>query len=96
MLQAQNEQCQTIGDSKEYRWPLSSREGEWKQQTVQLKTGQNVLQWKTIGMDVHQGKPVLIKAIEISGMNIQIANHIYVQTITHLKLLIFKFHLFII
>jgi hypothetical protein len=46
---------------------LITREGEWKQQTVRLKAGQNVLQWKTIGMDVHQGKPVLIKSIEISG-----------------------------
>jgi len=44
-----------------------TREGEWKQQTVRLKAGQNVLQWKRIGMDVHQGKPVLIKSIEISG-----------------------------
>lgn len=46
---------------------MVTREGEWKQQTVRLKAGQNVLQWKTIGMDVHQGKPVLIKSIEISG-----------------------------
>nr|CAD7198798.1 unnamed protein product [Timema douglasi] len=65
--QAQNDQCQSIGDSKEYRWPSATRKGEWKQQTVHLKTGQNVLQWKTIGMDTHQAKPVLIKAIEISG-----------------------------
>lgn len=66
-IQAQNDQCQSIKDSKEYRWPSITREGEWKQQTVHLKAGQNVLQWKTIGMDVHQGKPVLIKSIEISG-----------------------------
>nr|CAD7428449.1 unnamed protein product [Timema monikensis] len=67
--QAQNDQCQSIGDSKEYRWPSATRKGEWKQQTVHLKTGQNVLQWKTIGMDTHQAKPVLIKAIEISGVD---------------------------
>ncbi|XP_068081917.1 endosome/lysosome-associated apoptosis and autophagy regulator family member 2 isoform X2 [Anabrus simplex] len=68
-FEAQNEQCHSIEDSKEYRWPSSTREGEWKQQTVQLRTGQNVLQWKTIGMDIHQGKPVLIKSIEISGVS---------------------------
>ncbi|XP_049781740.1 endosome/lysosome-associated apoptosis and autophagy regulator family member 2-like [Schistocerca cancellata] len=67
-FEAQNDQCQSVGDSKEYRWPSSTREGEWKQQTIQLKTGQNVLQWKTIGMDIHHGKPVLIKSIEISGV----------------------------
>ena len=67
LIQAQNDQCHSIKDSKEYRWPSTTREGEWKKQTVRLKAGQNVLQWKTIGMDVHQGKPVLVKSIEISG-----------------------------
>ncbi|XP_033608891.1 UPF0577 protein KIAA1324-like homolog [Cryptotermes secundus] len=67
-FEAQNDQCQSIKDSKEYRWPSVTREGEWKQQTVHLKAGQNVLQWKAIGMDMHQGKPVLIRSIEISGV----------------------------
>lgn len=63
----QNEQCQSVDDGKEYRWPSGTREGEWKQHKVRLKTGQNLLQWKTFGMDHDQGKPVLIQSIEISG-----------------------------
>lgn len=66
--QAQNAQCQSLRDSKEFRWPQYTREaGEWKKQTVRLLTGQNVLQWKTLGMDHGQSRPVLIKSIEISG-----------------------------
>ncbi|KAG8225691.1 hypothetical protein J437_LFUL001723 [Ladona fulva] len=72
-FEAQNEQCQSVGDSKEQRWPSSTKEGEWKKQTIHLKSGQNVLQWKTIGIESHRGKPVLIKSIEISGKYPKIA-----------------------
>ncbi|KAF4529029.1 hypothetical protein B566_EDAN017484 [Ephemera danica] len=67
-FEAQNEQCQSLDDSKEYRWPSSTRDGDWKKQVIQLKTGQNVLQWKTIGMESSPGKPIIIKSIEISGV----------------------------
>ncbi|XP_059468673.1 endosome/lysosome-associated apoptosis and autophagy regulator family member 2-like isoform X2 [Neocloeon triangulifer] len=67
-FEAQNEQCQSVADAKEYRWPSATAEGEWHRQVVQLKPGNNLLQWKTIGMETYPGKPVLIKSIEISGM----------------------------
>jgi hypothetical protein len=66
-FEAQNEQCQSVADAKEYRWPPTTTEGEWRRQVVQLKAGNNLLQWKTIGMETYPGKPVLIRAIEISG-----------------------------
>ncbi|XP_071449238.1 endosome/lysosome-associated apoptosis and autophagy regulator family member 2-like [Hetaerina americana] len=67
-FEAQNEQCQSVGDTKIDRWPSATKEGEWKKQVIHLKAGQNVLQWKTIGMDCHKGKPVLIKSVEITGV----------------------------
>ncbi|XP_034231300.1 UPF0577 protein KIAA1324-like homolog [Thrips palmi] len=70
-FEAQNAQCQSLRDSKEFRWPQYTREaGEWKKQTVRLLTGQNVLQWKTLGMDHGQSRPVVIKSIEISGVSL--------------------------
>ncbi|CAB3379879.1 Hypothetical predicted protein [Cloeon dipterum] len=66
-FEAQNEQCQSVADAKEFRWPSVTAEGEWRRQVVQLKPGNNLLQWKTIGMETYPGKPILIKSIEISG-----------------------------
>ena len=48
-------------------WPALTKEGEWKNISVPLKKGLNVLHWKTIGMDLHTGKAVIIRRIEISG-----------------------------
>ncbi|KAB7497174.1 hypothetical protein Anas_02860 [Armadillidium nasatum] len=66
---AQNEQCQSIDDADDAKWPPLTREGQWKTMRVELKTGLNVLHWKTIGIDVRGStRPVMIKTIQISGV----------------------------
>ncbi|GAB6028023.1 hypothetical protein CHUAL_002249 [Chamberlinius hualienensis] len=71
-FQAQNDQCQSFEDAEQSRWPLLTDEGKWHSVSVPLKTGLNVLQWKTIGMSAEglhrHSKAVLIGSIEISGM----------------------------
>ncbi|XP_043246470.1 endosome/lysosome-associated apoptosis and autophagy regulator family member 2-like isoform X2 [Amphibalanus amphitrite] len=64
----QDDQCQQLVGLEDSTWPALTKEGEWKNITVPLKKGLNVLHWKTIGMDLHTGKAVLIKRIEISGV----------------------------
>ncbi|CAL4108298.1 unnamed protein product [Meganyctiphanes norvegica] len=68
-FQAQNDQCQSIDDADDYKWPPLTREGQWKRVEVALTTGLNVLHWKTIGIENHgSSRPVMIKSIEISGV----------------------------
>ena len=57
-------------DKDSVKWPTKTDEGEWKTVTVNLKSGMNVLVWKTMGMSLSRHKikkPVLIKKIEIYG-----------------------------
>ncbi|XP_050414359.1 endosome/lysosome-associated apoptosis and autophagy regulator family member 2 isoform X2 [Patella vulgata] len=68
----QNDQCQAAGDDESSQWPKITDEGQWHKQTVKLKSGMNVLQWRTIGVmsDMAKSKtvPILIRNIEISGV----------------------------
>ncbi|XP_070549925.1 endosome/lysosome-associated apoptosis and autophagy regulator family member 2-like isoform X2 [Ptychodera flava] len=72
---AQNDQCQTMRDTNVNRWPATTGEGEWKTITMYLKSGLNVIYWKTMGVDFDDDgnnkkkvKPVLIKEIEVMGI----------------------------
>lgn len=68
-FQAQDEECQSIDDADNYKWPPLTREGQWQTRSMELKPGLNVLHWKTIGMEAHgSSRPVLIKSIQISGV----------------------------
>ncbi|XP_014663683.1 PREDICTED: UPF0577 protein KIAA1324-like homolog isoform X2 [Priapulus caudatus] len=65
----QNDECRSYTDSA--KWPRHTGEGEWNTAEVLLKSGQNILSWKTIGINFdtkRTPKPVLIKRIEISGV----------------------------
>ncbi|XP_070549731.1 endosome/lysosome-associated apoptosis and autophagy regulator family member 2-like [Ptychodera flava] len=72
---AKNDQCQTMRDTNVNRWPATTGEGEWKTITMYLKSGLNVIYWKTMGVDFDDDgnnkkkvKPVLIKEIEVMGI----------------------------
>ena len=81
--QAQNDQCQSIGDADDAKWPPLTWEGQWKTIQVQLKTGLNVLHWKTIGIDTHSSaRPVMIKSIRISGGSLN--NHVFSEVFRRL------------
>ncbi|ESP03535.1 hypothetical protein LOTGIDRAFT_81462, partial [Lottia gigantea] len=68
----QNDQCQAAGDDDASQWPKVTEEGQWRKQSVNLKSGMNVIQWRTIGVlsDLSPSKqiPILIRNIEISGV----------------------------
>nr|XP_006825517.1 PREDICTED: UPF0577 protein KIAA1324-like [Saccoglossus kowalevskii] len=71
---AQNDQCQTLKDTNANRWPQATGDGEWKKITMSLKSGLNVIYWKTMGVDFEtssrkkKSKPVLIREIEVMGI----------------------------
>ncbi|BFZ10557.1 hypothetical protein BsWGS_13596 [Bradybaena similaris] len=69
---AQNDQCQAIEDDSDSRWPNLTAEGTWSTMEVDLKTGMNVLQWRTVGnlleSEYSSINPVLIRKIEITGV----------------------------
>lgn len=67
----QNNECQTVSDQDSSRWPSVTGEGKWKTITVSLKSGLNLLHWKTMGVSNDETsikKPILIRKIEISGV----------------------------
>ncbi|XP_046342668.1 endosome/lysosome-associated apoptosis and autophagy regulator family member 2-like isoform X1 [Haliotis rufescens] len=66
----QNDQCQAIGDESKGTWPPNTEEGKWKTQTLNLKSGMNVLQWRALGMKerTHSRSPILIRKIEVTGV----------------------------
>ena len=69
-FQAQNELCEGVAvGGDETRWPTITEEGKWRTiKTIQLPAGLNVLQWKAMGISGRQTKPLLIKAIEVTGV----------------------------
>ncbi|KAK3864258.1 hypothetical protein Pcinc_028364 [Petrolisthes cinctipes] len=68
-FEAQDEECQSLEDADEYKFPSVTREGQWVTRTVNLNPGLNVLHWKTIGIETRgSSRPVLIKSIQISGV----------------------------
>ncbi|CAH1264540.1 KIAA1324L [Branchiostoma lanceolatum] len=67
----QNEQCQTVMDSDTNKWPDTTEEGKWKEESIDLTSGNNVIYWKTTGLSFgneRKPKPVFIKKITIEGV----------------------------
>ncbi|XP_035677340.1 endosome/lysosome-associated apoptosis and autophagy regulator family member 2-like [Branchiostoma floridae] len=67
----QNEQCQTVMDSDTNKWPDTTEEGAWKEESIDLTSGNNVIYWKTTGLSFgneRKPKPVFIKKITIEGV----------------------------
>ncbi|KAM7178402.1 endosome/lysosome-associated apoptosis and autophagy regulator family member 2 isoform 2-T2 [Macrochelys suwanniensis] len=65
----QNDQCKEM-DSTADKWVKLTDNGEWGSHLVALKTGTNILYWRTTGilMGSKVVKPVLVKNITIEGV----------------------------
>ncbi|GFR88566.1 UPF0577 protein KIAA1324-like homolog [Elysia marginata] len=67
----QNDQCQASSGEND-KWPDITEKGKWKTIVINLKSGMNVLQWRTIGalsaMMQRVASPVLIRKIEITDL----------------------------
>uniref|UniRef100_A0A672J1D1 Si:dkey-153k10.9 n=1 Tax=Salarias fasciatus TaxID=181472 RepID=A0A672J1D1_SALFA len=66
----QNEQCQEMAQTDDQKWIKITNNGEWDTHTVNLKSGTNILYWRTTGILVggKMVKPVLLKTIQIEGV----------------------------
>ncbi|XP_076119419.1 endosome/lysosome-associated apoptosis and autophagy regulator family member 2 [Alosa pseudoharengus] len=66
----QNDQCQEMDQTSDKKWIKKTANGEWGTHTVNLKSGANVLYWRTTGIMVGAKvvKPVLLKNIQIEGV----------------------------
>lgn len=66
----QNDQCQELDQTSDKKWLKMTGNGEWGAHTVNLKSGANVLYWRTTGIMVGAKvvKPVLLKNIQIEGV----------------------------
>uniref|UniRef100_A0AAX7UXT3 MRH domain-containing protein n=1 Tax=Astatotilapia calliptera TaxID=8154 RepID=A0AAX7UXT3_ASTCA len=66
----QNEQCQEMAQTDDQKWIKVTNNGEWDTHTVSLKSGTNILYWRTTGILVggKMVKPVLLKNIQIEGV----------------------------
>ncbi|CAL1606068.1 unnamed protein product [Knipowitschia caucasica] len=63
----QNDQCQST--ESDDRW-MKVSENDWSKHMVELKTGNNVLYWRSTGYSLDSDiKPVLVKNIGISGVS---------------------------
>uniref|UniRef100_G1L1W8 Endosome-lysosome associated apoptosis and autophagy regulator family member 2 n=1 Tax=Ailuropoda melanoleuca TaxID=9646 RepID=G1L1W8_AILME len=65
----QNDQCQEM-DTTADKWVKLTDNGEWGSHSVMLKSGTNILYWRTTGilMGSKAIKPVLVKNITIEGV----------------------------
>ncbi|XP_005358380.1 UPF0577 protein KIAA1324-like homolog isoform X1 [Microtus ochrogaster] len=65
----QNDQCQEM-DATTDKWVKLTDNGEWGSHSVMLKSGTNILYWRTTGilMGSKAVKPVLVKNITIEGV----------------------------
>ncbi|XP_063998663.1 endosome/lysosome-associated apoptosis and autophagy regulator family member 2 isoform X2 [Pogoniulus pusillus] len=65
----QNDQCKEM-DSTADKWVKLTDNGEWGSHSVTLKSGSNILYWRTTGilMGSKAVKPVLVKNITIEGV----------------------------
>ncbi|KAF6086088.1 hypothetical protein HJG60_007227 [Phyllostomus discolor] len=65
----QNDQCQEM-DTTADKWVKLTDGGEWGSHSVMLKSGTNILYWRTTGilMGSKAVKPVLVKNITIEGV----------------------------
>ncbi|XP_048862458.1 endosome/lysosome-associated apoptosis and autophagy regulator family member 2-like isoform X1 [Brienomyrus brachyistius] len=66
----QNDQCLEMDRSSDQKWVKLSSNGDWASHTVNLKSGTNILYWRTTGIlfDAKMVKPVLLKNIQIEGV----------------------------
>ncbi|KAM6985513.1 endosome/lysosome-associated apoptosis and autophagy regulator family member 2-like isoform 2-T2 [Aplochiton taeniatus] len=66
----QNEQCQEMAQADDQKWIKLTTNGEWVTHMVNLKSGTNILYWRTTGIPVggKMIKPVLLKNIQIEGV----------------------------
>ncbi|XP_054631621.1 endosome/lysosome-associated apoptosis and autophagy regulator family member 2 isoform X1 [Dunckerocampus dactyliophorus] len=66
----QNDQCQEMDQTVDTKWLRLSNQGEWATHTVNLKSGTNIMYWRTGGvlMGAKAVKPVLLKNIQIEGV----------------------------
>ncbi|XP_029952251.1 UPF0577 protein KIAA1324-like [Salarias fasciatus] len=66
----QNDQCQEMDQSADAKWLKLTSHGEWATHTVNLKSGTNILYWRTGGvlMGSKIVKPVLLKNVQIEGV----------------------------
>ncbi|XP_017261413.1 endosome/lysosome-associated apoptosis and autophagy regulator family member 2 [Kryptolebias marmoratus] len=65
----QNDQCQEMDQSADTKWLKLTNHGEWATHTVNLKSGTNILYWRTGGvLETKVVKPVLLKNIQIEGV----------------------------
>ncbi|KAM8892856.1 endosome/lysosome-associated apoptosis and autophagy regulator family member 2 [Spinachia spinachia] len=66
----QNDQCQEMDQSADAKWLKLTNHGEWATHTVDLKSGTNILYWRTGGvlMMAKGVKPVLLKNVQIEGV----------------------------
>ncbi|XP_032379813.1 UPF0577 protein KIAA1324-like [Etheostoma spectabile] len=66
----QNDQCQEMDQSADRKWLKLTNNGEWATHTVNLKSGTNILYWRTRGvlMGSKGLKPVLLKNVQIEGV----------------------------
>uniref|UniRef100_A0AAQ6A5U7 MRH domain-containing protein n=1 Tax=Amphiprion ocellaris TaxID=80972 RepID=A0AAQ6A5U7_AMPOC len=66
----QNDQCQEMDQSADTKWLKLTNHGEWATHTVNLKSGTNILYWRTGGvlMGSKVVKPVLLKNVQIEGV----------------------------
>ncbi|XP_075998687.1 endosome/lysosome-associated apoptosis and autophagy regulator family member 2 [Genypterus blacodes] len=66
----QNDQCQEMDQTTDNKWIKLTNHGEWATHTVNLKSGTNILYWRTGGvlMGTKVVKPVLLKNIQIEGV----------------------------
>ncbi|XP_067282996.1 UPF0577 protein KIAA1324-like homolog isoform X1 [Pseudorasbora parva] len=66
----QNDQCQEMDQTGSEKWIKLTTSGEWGTHTVNLKSGTNILYWRTTGMLLggKPVKPVLLKNIQIEGV----------------------------
>ncbi|KAF7693881.1 UPF0577 protein KIAA1324-like homolog [Silurus meridionalis] len=66
----QNDQCQEMDQSADQKWIKLTSNGEWGTHTVNLKSGTNILYWRTTGILLggKPVKPVLLKNIQIEGV----------------------------
>ncbi|XP_043944282.1 endosome/lysosome-associated apoptosis and autophagy regulator family member 2 isoform X1 [Protopterus annectens] len=65
----QNDQCQEM-ESLNQKWMQVTDHGEWRMHTVTLKSGTNILYWRTTGILLGSkvATPVLLKNITIEGV----------------------------
>ncbi|ROI15319.1 UPF0577 protein KIAA1324-like [Anabarilius grahami] len=63
----QNDQCQEMDQTGSEKWIKLTTSGEWGTHTVNLKSGTNIMYWRTTGMLLggKPVKPVLLKNIQI-------------------------------